>query len=74
MIRVDQSPEGPVAENELLPLMLLMLLIDGAGKAARKSGGAGGRGAAGGRKLEILGDGSFSKDLALLSMSSGGRI
>jgi hypothetical protein len=71
VIRVDQSPDGPIAETELLPLMVL---VDSAGKAARKSGGAGGRGAAGGRKLEIPGDGSFSKDLALLSMSSGGRI
>jgi hypothetical protein len=71
VIRVDQSPEGPIAETELLPLMVLM---DGTGKAGRKSGGGGGGSAAGGRKLEILGDGSFSKDLALLSMSSGGTI
>src|SRR6185436_10646082 len=39
VIRVDQSPEGPIAETELLPLMVL---ADGAEKSARKSGGGGG--------------------------------
>lgn len=63
LIRVDQSPEGPIAETELLPLMVL---LDGARKGTSKSGSP--------RKLEILGDGSFSKDIKLLSMSSGGRI
>jgi hypothetical protein len=63
VIRVDQSPDGPIAETELLPLMVL---VDGAGKASTKSGSP--------RKAEIPGDGSFSKDIKLLSMSSGGRI
>lgn len=44
----------------------LMVLVDGAEKAATTSGSP--------RKAEILGDGSFSKDLRLLSVSSGGRI
>jgi site-specific DNA recombinase len=66
-ILVDQGPDGPTAQGELLPLMVL---IDGAEKAATKSR----NGAAGGRKLEIPGDGSFSRDIKLLSMSSGGRI
>ncbi|HEX3760891.1 MAG TPA: hypothetical protein VHW23_19470, partial [Kofleriaceae bacterium] len=70
-IVVDQGPDGPTAQGEVLPL-------DGAGrrlgKAARKSGGGGGGGGAGARKLEIPGDGSFSRDIKLLSMSSGGRI
>lgn len=41
VIRVDQSPDGPIAETELLPLMVL---VDGSEKAARKSGGGGGGG------------------------------
>jgi hypothetical protein len=49
VIRVDQSPDGPIAETELLPLMVL---IDGAEKGGRKSGG--GSGAAGGRKLKSV--------------------
>lgn len=68
---MDQGPDGPTAQGELLPLMVL---VDGSEKAARKSGGGGGGGAAGTRKLEILGENSFSKDIKLLSMSSGGRI
>lgn len=67
VIRVDQSPDGPIAETELLPLMVL---VDG----SKKSGGGNGGGDAGARKLEILGESSFSKDIKLLSMSSGGRI
>jgi hypothetical protein len=31
VIRVDQSPDGPIAETELLPLMVL---VDGAEKAS----------------------------------------
>jgi site-specific DNA recombinase len=63
VIRVDQSPEGPVAETELLPLMVL---IDGAEKAEGKGGRP--------RKLEIPGESSISRDIKLLSISSGGRI
>ena len=69
-ILVDQGPDGPTAQGELLPLMVL---VDGSEKVARKSGGGGGGGAAGTRKLEILGESSFSKDIKLLSMSSGGQ-
>jgi hypothetical protein len=65
VIRVDQSPNGPIAETELLPLMVL---IDGAGKAEgkaeKKEGGA--------RKLEIPEKGSFSRNIKLLNVSSGG--
>ena len=60
---MDQSPDGPIAETELLPLMVL---IDGAEKADRKSGSA--------RKLEIPGESSFSRDIKLISVSSRGRI
>jgi hypothetical protein len=59
VIRVDQSPEGPIAETKLV-------LVDGAEKAARKTGGGGGRGCCRCRKLEIPGDGSFSRDFAQL--------
>ena len=70
-ILVDQGPDGPTAQGELLPLMVL---VDGSEKATRKSGGGGGGGAAGTRKLEIPGESSFSRDIKLLAMSSGGRI
>jgi site-specific DNA recombinase len=69
-IVVDEGPDGPTAQGELLPLMVL---VDGSEKATRKPGGGGGGDAAGGRKLEIPEDGSFSRDIKLLSMSSGGR-
>jgi hypothetical protein len=39
VIRVDQSPQGPIAETELLPLMVL---VDRAEKGARNSGRGGG--------------------------------
>jgi hypothetical protein len=51
-----------------------MVLVDRAEKGARKSGPGGGGGTPGARKLEIPGDGSFSRDIKLLSMSSGGAI
>lgn len=70
-IVVDQGPDGPTAQGELLPLMVL---VDGSERAARKSGGGGGGGTASARKLEIPGESSFSRDIKLLSMSSGGRI
>lgn len=70
-ILVDQGPDGPTAQGELLPLMVL---IDGSERAAKKSGGSGGGGTAGARKHEILGESSFSKDIRLLSVSSGGAI
>jgi len=63
VIRVDQSLNGPIAETELLPLMVL---IDGGEKASAKSGSP--------RKPEIPGERSFSKDLRLLSVSSGGVV
>lgn len=63
VIRVDQSPDGPIAETELLPLMVL---IDGAEKAEGKGGSP--------RKLKIPGESSVSRDFKLLSSSSGGRI
>ena len=63
VIRVDQSPDGPIAETELLPLMVL---IDGAEKAEGKGGSP--------RKLEIPGESSIPRDIKLLSISSGGRI
>jgi hypothetical protein len=65
-ILVDRAGR-PMAQGELLPLMVL---VDGSDRAARKSG----RGAPGARKLEIPGESSFSRDIKLLSMSSGGRI
>lgn len=63
MIRVDQSPDGPIAQTELLPPMVL---IDGAEKVAGKP--------VSDRKLKIPGESSFSRDIKLLSMSSGGPI
>jgi DNA invertase Pin-like site-specific DNA recombinase len=63
VIRVDQSPDGPIAETELLPLMVL---IDGGRKVLAQSASP--------RKRETPGDGSFSRDITLLSVSSGGRI
>lgn len=63
VIRVDQSPDGPIAETELLPLMVL---VEGAEKVEGKSASA--------RKLEVPGESSFSRDIRLLSVSSGGRI
>jgi hypothetical protein len=66
-IVVDQGQDGPTAQGELLPLMVL---VDGSEKTARKSGGGGG----GARKLEIPGESSFSKDFKLLSMSNRDRI
>ncbi len=66
-IVVDQGPEGPTAQAELLPLMVL---IDGAEQAEKKSDG----GTLGARKLKIPGESSVSRDFKLFSMSSGGRI
>jgi hypothetical protein len=62
-IVVDEGPDGPTAQGELLPLMVL---VDGSEKVARKSGGGGGGGGADARKLEIPGDGRFSRDSRVL--------
>src|SRR5215468_8372888 len=64
-ILVDQGRDGPTAQGELLPLMVL---VDGSEKPRGSPEG----GAPGARKLEIPGDGSFSRDIKLLSMSSWG--
>jgi hypothetical protein len=48
---VDQSPDGPIAKAELVPLMVL---ADGAEKASTKAGSP--------RMVEIPGESSFSKD------------
>jgi hypothetical protein len=48
-----------------------MLLVDGAERASKKSGGTGG-GPAGARKLKIPGESSVSRDFG--SFCSGGRI
>jgi hypothetical protein len=57
-IRVDDSPDGPVATTELLPLMVL---IDSSRRDQR------------GRKLKITEDSALS-DLQLLACRSGGWI
>ena len=66
-IAVDQGPQGPTAQAELLPLMVL---IDGGAAAEKKSAD----GTLGARKLKTPGESSFPRDFKLFSMSSGGRI
>lgn len=58
-IVVDQGPDGPTAQGELLPLMVL---ADGSEKARAKSGGGASGSGKDAENRKTLGDGSFSKD------------
>ena len=60
VIRVDQGPNGPTAMGERLPLMVL---VDGAEKAERKSANP--------RKLKTPGESSFSRGSEVVEFVAG---